>query len=163
VTRQCHRLRALCREFGTIFIINDNIDLAVETDADGVHIGRDDATLQMARRALGPDKIIGVSCYDDWSRAAAAAAGGADYLAFGSFYPSKTKPAAVRADMGLLRQAKQQFLIPVVAIGGIDLENAPQLIHEGADALAVISDLFGADDIVARAISYKKLFDDHVR
>ena len=161
--QQAEQIRKMCREYGTTFIVNDDVWLAAELDADGVHLGSGDGSLQSARQTLGPEKIIGVSCYNDLSLAESARKSGADYIAFGSFFPSATKPLAAHADISLIAQAKQRFAIPVVVIGGITLENAPQLIGAGADALAVISDLFGAADIDARASAYKKLFGDHVR
>ena len=161
--QQAQRIRTMCRESGVTFIVNDNVGLAAEIDADGVHLGREDDSLRSARQVLGPQKIIGVSCYNDLSLARIAVDGGADYIAFGSFFPSPTKPAAVRAAISLITQAKQRFTVPIVAIGGITLENAPQLIEAGVDALAVISDLFGAADVAAQASSYRKLFDTHVR
>jgi thiamine-phosphate pyrophosphorylase len=160
---QAATLRKLCLASGALFIINDDAVLAAELDADGVHLGREDGTLTSARQILGPRKIIGVSCYNDLALAARAGSEGADYLAFGSFFVSKTKPLAVAAEMGLIAAAKRRVALPVVVIGGISVENAPQLIHAGADALAVISDLFDATDIRARALAYKKLFDRHVR
>ena len=161
--QQAQHIRTICRESGVTFIVNDDVGLAAEIDADGVHLGREDDSLQSARRMLGPQKIIGVSCYNDLSLAVVAVDGGADYIAFGSFFPSLTKPVAVRAHVSLIAQAKQRFTIPIVAIGGITLENAPQLIAAGVDAIAVISDLFGAIDVAAQANSYGKLFDHHVR
>ena len=161
--QQARHIRTICRESGVTFIVNDDVGLAAEIDADGVHLGREDGSLQSARQVLGPQKIIGFSCYNDLSLARVAADGGADYIAFGSFFPSPTKPAAVQAQISLIAQAKQRFTIPIVAIGGITLKNAPQLIEAGADAVAVLSDLFGAVDIAAQASSYRKLFDHHVR
>ncbi len=161
--KQAQRIFAMCRKADVPFLVNDDLALAVEIGADGVHLGREDATLSSARRALGHNKIIGVSCYNDLSLASHAANGGADYIAFGSFFPSATKPTAVRADPSLIVQARQRFNIPIVAIGGVTLENAPQLIAAGADALAVISDLFGTNDVRARASHYQTLFDTHVR
>ena len=161
--KQAQRIRALCRESGVTFIVNDDVGLAAEIDADGVHLGHEDGPLQSARQVLGPQKIIGVSCYNDMSLARIAVDGGADYIAFGSFFPSSTKPGAVHADISLIPRAKQRFTIPLVAIGGITLKNAPQLIDAGVDAIAVISDLFDAADVTAQACSYKKLFDGHVR
>jgi len=113
--------------------------------ADGVHLGEDDASIMSARELLGPDRIIGVSCYNDFERARAAVEAGADYVAFGSFFPSSTKPAARHADLGLLQRARS-LGVPVVAIGGIDALNARTLIDAGADAVAVINAVFMHDD-----------------
>jgi len=130
---------------GALFIVNDDPVLAASVGADGVHLGEDDASIISARELLGPDRIIGVSCYDDFERAHAAVEAGADYVAFGSFFPSSTKPAARRADLGLLQRARS-LGVPVVAIGGIDADNARMLIDAGADAVAVINAVFMHDD-----------------
>lgn len=162
---QAAEMLRICRAAGAKLIINDDIALAVEIGADGAHIGRDDApggSLAAARAALGPKRILGVSCYDDLARGAEAAAAGANYLAFGAVFPSRTKPAAVRAPLELLGEARRRFGLPVAAIGGITLGNAPQVIAAGADMLAVVSDLFDAMDIKARAEAYQQLFDKTV-
>jgi len=146
----------LAREFGVPVIINDDVQLALELGAGGAHLGRDDGDLAGARARLG-SRILGASCYNDLALARAAVATGADYVAFGSMFGSPTKPQAVRAPLALLGDAKT-LGVPLAAIGGITLENAPQLIAAGADLLAVISDLFDAPDIRARAEAYGKLF-----
>jgi thiamine-phosphate pyrophosphorylase len=146
-------LLALCRRHGVPFIVNDDVQLALDIDADGVHIGRDDGDLLSARmRTRG--KLLGASCYDRPELAQAAIAAGADYVAFGSVFASPTKPAAVRAPLSLFHDVA----VPSCAIGGITLHNAPQVIAAGADMLAVISDLFDAPDIAGRAAAYRKLF-----
>ena len=158
---QAAELLRICRACGAKLIINDDVWLAVEIGADGAHLGRDDApggSLAAARDALGPRRILGVSCYDELARGEEAAAAGADYLAFGSMFPSRTKPGSVRAPLELLGEARRRFGLPVAAIGGITLDNAPQLIAAGADMLAVVSDLFDAMDIRARAEAYQQLF-----
>jgi thiamine-phosphate pyrophosphorylase len=155
--RQAENLRDLCRRHGATLIINDDVALAAALDADGVHVGADDAAIPVARARLGRDKIIGVSCYDDLSRARAAAAQGADYIAFGSFFASSVKPGAVRAPLSLL-QAARALGLPVIAIGGITLANAQQLIEAGADAVAVISALFGASDTATATRNFCQLF-----
>jgi len=144
----------LAREHGVPLIVNDDVELALAIDADGVHLGRDDGDLAVARRRL-KGKILGVSCYDRLELARAAVAAGADYVAFGSVFASPTKPQAVRAPLSLF---KNDLGVPLCAIGGITLANAPQAIAAGADLLAVISDLFDAPDIAARACAYGKLF-----
>lgn len=156
---QAAEMMRLCHAHGARLIVNDDLPLALELCADGVHLGRDDHDHDLAhiRAALGPDKILGISCYADLQRAAAAARAGADYLAFGSLYPSPTKPAAPPAPLSLLAEARR-FGLPVAAIGGITLDNAATTIAAGADLLAVISDLFDADDITARAAAYTALF-----
>lgn len=155
---QAAELLRLCRGHGARLIINDDLALALELGADGVHLGLDDGDIGAARTALGPGRILGVSCYDDLAAASAAAAAGADYLAFGSVFASATKPLAVRASLDLLGCAKRDFGLPVAAIGGITLANAGEAIAAGADLLAVITDLFDAMDIAARAREYEKLF-----
>jgi len=149
-------LAALCRRSGVPFFVNDDLDLALACGADGLHLGRDDGDLAAARAKL-VGKVLGVSCYDSLSAARAAVAAGADYVAFGSVFASPTKPGAVRAALSLFAEARA-LAVPLIAIGGITLQNAPQLLAAGADALAVISDLFDAPDIAARARAYGKLF-----
>ncbi len=141
-----------------VFIVNDSLDLAAAVDADGVHLGRDDADLRRARTAL-PGKVIGISCYDDPARARAAADAGADYVAIGSMFPSSTKPGAVRAPLESLARARTGSGLPVAAIGGITVENAPRVVAAGADMLAVISALFDAADVRAAARAFAGLFD----
>jgi thiamine-phosphate pyrophosphorylase len=157
------RARALvtvCHDHRVPLIINDDIALAVAVGADGVHLGRDDARLSAARRTLGPHAIIGVSCYNDLPRAIAAAEAGADYVAFGRFFPSRTKPHALQAEIETLLSAKQRLKVPLVAIGGITADNGAALISSGADLLAVIHGLFGQEDVTAAARSVAELFDD---
>lgn len=144
-------LAALCRDAGACFIVNDDVGLTAAVGADGVHVGRDDAELAAARARLGPEALIGVSCYDDLERARRLAAAGADYLAFGSVFPSATKPEAVRAPLTLFRQARAFSDRPLVAIGGIDAGNIAEVGRAGADAAAVIRAVFGADDVEAAA------------
>ncbi len=161
-------LRALATRYGARLLINDDLALARLVDADGVHLGRDDCNLRLARAMLGPDKILGASCYADLALAEKAVAAGADYVAFGAVYPSPTKPDAVRAGTDLFFGAKSRLTAPrrkpswgvaTCAIGGITLENASPLIAAGADLLAVITDLFSAPDIAARAAQYQQLFE----
>jgi thiamine-phosphate pyrophosphorylase len=147
-------LLALARRNHVPFIVNDDVELALALDADGVHLGRDDGDLAAARKRL-KGKLVGASCYDRLDEARAALAAGADYVAFGSVFPSPTKPSAVRAPLSLF---DHDFPKPVCAIGGITLQNAPQVIAAGADLVAVISDLFDAPDIARQAAAYRKLF-----
>jgi len=151
-------VRTLCRARGAPFIVNDDIELANTVNADGVHVGRHDVSIVAARERLGPDAIVGVSCYGDLARALGAEAAGCDYVAFGSFYASTTKPDAVRPPLSLLTQARAQLRVPIVAIGGITPENGARLIRAGADALAVIAGLFQAPDITSQARRYAALF-----
>jgi thiamine-phosphate pyrophosphorylase len=155
---QGRALRALCRKYQVPLIINDHLDLALAVDADGLHLGAEDGSLTAARARLGPEKILGASCYDRLELAHEAERLGVDYVAFGSFFPSTVKPGAVCAPLALLRRAKEQLGMPVVAIGGITLDHAPQLIAAGADSVAVISALFGADDVKLAARCFSALF-----
>ena len=154
---EARTLARMCRERAVPFIVNDDVDIAIECGADGVHLGRDDGDLAAARSKLS-GRILGVSCYDSLAAARTAAAAGANYVAFGSVFSSPTKPAAVRAPLGLFSDARS-LGVPLVAIGGITLHNAPQLLAAGADCLAVISDLFEAQDIAGMARAYAKLFN----
>jgi thiamine-phosphate pyrophosphorylase len=154
---EARALRELCARFEVPFIVNDDVELALAVGADGVHLGQDDGDVAAARARLGAGAVIGVSCYDSLARARQMAAAGADYLAFGAFFPSPTKPNARRATPDLLREAAPLGL-PRVAIGGITPDNAQPLIAAGADFLAVISGVFGAADVGAAAEKYKKLF-----
>jgi thiamine-phosphate pyrophosphorylase len=150
---------ALCARFGVPLIVNDDVELAASAGAAGVHLGEDDVDVAPARARLGADAIIGVSCYDSLERARTLAAAGADYLAFGAFHPSPTKPKARKATLSLLRDAKA-FGLPLVAIGGITAENGGAIVEAGADYLAVISAVFGARDVRTAAQSFAALFDD---
>jgi thiamine-phosphate pyrophosphorylase len=156
--RQSTALLALCRSYGVPLIINDHLDLCAKIDADGLHLGATDSDLGAARRLLGPDKIIGASCYNWFDLALLAQDAGASYVAFGACFPSETKPDAVRAPLSLITQAKQVLSIPVVGIGGITIDNVPLLIEAGADAVAVITDVFYDDDIQAISHRYSQLF-----
>ena len=155
---QATALRELTREFSVPFIVNDDIHLAVQVNADGVHLGAMDGSLNAAREALGKHKLIGISCYNRLSLAQNAVAAGADYVAFGAFFSSRVKPDAVTADVELLRQARAELALPLVAIGGITAQNGALLVDAGADALAVISALFDAADSQAAAQDFSKLF-----
>ena len=153
-------LADLCRAAGVCFIVNDDVALAAAVGADGVHIGQDDAGIAAARAQLGPQAIIGVSCYNSLERAADALAAGADYLAFGSVYPSPTKPEAVHAPLSLFAEARELTDRPLVAIGGINSDNAATVRAAGADAVAVIEGVFGANDIELAAAAIAKQFND---
>lgn len=155
---QASELLELCHAFEVPLIVNDSLRLADLSGADGVHLGRDDGSLRQARIVLGSEKVIGVSCYDNLELAMQAEAEGADYVAFGSFFPSTTKPGAVTAPLSLLNEAKTHLSVPVVAIGGINLENAASLIAAGADSIALITGLFDAPDIQIAAQQYSQLF-----
>ena len=156
--RQAAALLTLCRAAGIPLIVNDDIELAAAVGADGVHLGRDDADPRRAREVLGPEALIGVSCYDRLDLALAAERAGAGYVAFGSFFPSPTKPHAVRPGPDLLTEARRALGVPLVAIGGITPQNAGALIAAGADMVAVISGVFSAPDVTAAAQAYSRLF-----
>lgn len=155
---QAGRLAALCRRHRALLIVNDDIELAREVEADGVHLGRDDPDTALARARLGGKAIIGVSCYDRLDLAVAAAAAGADYVAFGRFFSSRTKPGAVQAMPELLTRARAAIDLPLVAIGGITPENGAPLIAAGADMLAVVHGVFGQPDIRAACRRLSALF-----
>jgi thiamine-phosphate pyrophosphorylase len=156
--QQARALRELTREFGVTFIVNDDAQLALAADADGVHLGASDGDIATARALLGCDKLIGVSCYNQLSLAHSAVQAGADYVAFGAFYASTVKPDAAVATLALLRKARAELGVPIVAIGGISAENGGELVQAGADALAVISAVFDAADMQLAANKLAKLF-----
>ena len=155
---QGRALAALCRQAGACFIVNDDVALALELDADGAHLGAEDGDLAAARKQLRQGKLLGASCYDRIELAQAAVQANVDYLAFGSVFGSVTKPAAVHAPLAVFAQARRRFSLPLVAIGGITLQNAPQVFAAGADAVAVISALFDAGDIAACAAGFTRLY-----
>ena len=157
--REARALATLCHERDVPLIINDDIELAAACGAAGVHLGQDDAPVSRARRRLGQRAIIGVSCYNRMERARTAAGTDASYVAFGRFFPSKTKPGALQAQPALLEQARREIRLPIVAIGGITPANGAELVHAGADLLAVIHGVFGQTDIRAAARRYAALFD----
>ncbi|HMM67208.1 MAG TPA: thiamine phosphate synthase, partial [Dokdonella sp.] len=155
-------LRELCAEHGVPLVINDDVALAIQCRAAGVHLGAGDADIATARKILGEKAIIGVSCYDSLQRARDAVRRGASYVAFGAFFPSLSKPRARSANPDILRTSKL-LGVPRVAIGGITPDNARILINAGADCVAVISSLFGAADIKAEALRFSRLFSDPTR
>jgi thiamine-phosphate pyrophosphorylase len=156
---QAAALVALCRSQGALLIINDDVELAAQVGAAGVHLGRTDTDLQAARKRLGAAAIVGISCYNELARAEAAAEQGADYVAFGRFFCSQTKPDAVAAGPELLASARRTLALPLVAIGGITPDNGGRLIAAGADMLAVVHGVFGQPDIEAAARRFAALFD----
>ncbi len=155
---QAEALLALCATRGVRLIVNDDLALAQAIGADGVHLGEDDGDAGAARAALGPDALIGVSCYDDLDRARAAATTGASYIAFGAMFTSSTKPKARRASFDLLRDSAG-FGVPRVAIGGITPDNARSVVAAGADLIGVISGVFDAPDPPAAARAYRACLD----
>lgn len=158
---QAATLLAVCRAARVPFIVNDDLDLAESLGADGLHLGREDASIAAARARLEFGTILGASCYDRLDLAIAAREAGADYVAFGSAFTSLTKPGAVRAPLSLYREARTRLDCAVVAIGGITSRNARSLIDAGVDAVAVISDLFDAPDIEGRAGEFARMFGAH--
>lgn len=155
---QAQRLRACCHAEGARLLINDDLELALACGADGVHLGAQDGTAQQARQRLGAEAIVGITCGDSLQRARAAVAGGASYVAFGRFYPSQTKPDAPPAQIETLRLAAAELAVPVCAIGGITPGNAPALIAAGAQLIAAVEGLFGAEDVAAAARAYCAAF-----
>lgn len=156
-------IRSLCTKHATPFIINDDVDLAVSISADGVHLGMDDLNCADARARLQDDAIIGISCYDDLESAICAQESGADYVAFGAFFPTATKTPRATADLDLLHRARRVLQIPVVAIGGITPENARPLLNAGADILAVVKSLYGNADPAQVLLRFNRLFPNPVR
>ena len=148
---QAQALRRLCSELGTFFIVNDSIELALAISADGLHAGRDDGEIQALKAASNRRLAIGISCYNDFERARAAHAAGADYVAFGAMYPSPTKPHAPSAPIELISRARRELGARVACIGGIMADNAAPLVEAGADWVAVISDIYQAADPRAQA------------
>ena len=156
---QAAQLLALCRRHGRPFVINDHLDLCLELDADGVHIGGLDASVTVARKALGAGKIVGASCYGDKQLARDASTAGASYVAFGGFYPSKVKQYPVTTPAEIVGWAKTEIPLPCVVIGGMTPGNAAPLVARGADMVAAISSVYGAQQIDAAVQAFAYLFD----
>lgn len=156
---QASALREMTRRFSTTFIVNDDVQLALKVSADGVHLGAEDGDISAARIAMGRDRLIGASCYNRAPLAVEAVRQGADYVAFGAFFQSSVKPGAVAAEVTMLKNVRNELKAPIVAIGGITVENGKQLIAAGADALAVISALWQAPDITQAAKDFSQLFE----
>jgi len=152
------KLQGLCKQYHRKLIINDDLKLAHAITADGIHLGQNDASIDEARKLLGPDAIIGATCHDSLTLAQSAVADGASYVAFGRFYSSTTKPGAPTCPIELLKEARQSIQIPIVAIGGITLKNAPAIIAEGTNMIAVVHGVFGADNIEKRSQELSRLF-----
>lgn len=156
---EAQMLAELCKNHNVLFIINDNVELAIKVNADGIHLGQKDTSIRQARELLGENKIIGVTCNNQVVLAQAAQAQGADYVAFGRFFNSLTKPSAPHAELSLLREAGKLITIPVAAIGGITPELAPLLLKEGADMLAVIHGIFAQKDVLNTTRQYVEIFN----
>lgn len=150
------RLLEICHQYCAPFIVNDDVDLAYDLGADGVHLGKDDQSIEAARKTLGSNAIIGISCYASLDRALSAEKNGATYITFGRFFTSVTKPGAIPTDPKILNY--RSFRIPVVAIGGITSSNGKILLEAGADLLAVISALSAHPDPEQSACDFQRLF-----
>ncbi len=159
--RQAGALKVLCHQYQAMLIINDDIELALDVEADGVHLGQQDESLAYARERLGDYAIIGSSCENSLEKAKTAVEQGANYIAFGKFFPSRTKPDAKNAELSVLSEARQMFDLPIVAIGGITMENASDVITAGADMVAVVNNLFAAQNIRERSQNFMTLFNDN--
>lgn len=157
--QEAHQLAKLCKNHNVTFIINDNVELAINVNADGVHIGQKDLHIQQARERLGKNKIIGVTCNNKIDLALQAQQQGADYIAFGRFFKSLTKPSAPQAELSILTEARQLITIPIVAIGGITHESAPLVLAKDVDMLAVIEGIFGKADILKSAQQFVDIFN----
>lgn len=155
---QATRLLALCRQHQIPFIVNDYVDLCLELDADGIHVGGTDAPVAEVRRMVGPDKIVGASCYGSLELAEEAQQAGASYIAFGGFYPSRVKQYPVTTPVATITQAKHRWTVPVVVIGGMTVDNSPPLITAGADMVAAVSAVYQADDPRATVAQFVGLF-----
>jgi thiamine-phosphate pyrophosphorylase len=155
---QASQLLALCRRYGKPFIVNDFVDLCLELDADGIHVGGTDISVAQVRAAVGPSKIIGASCYGSMELARSAHQAGASYVAFGGFYPSRVKKYEVSTPPEIVAQAKKEIPVPNVVIGGMTQENSVPLVAQGADMVAAISSVYFADDPEAAARAFVQLF-----
>jgi thiamine-phosphate pyrophosphorylase len=157
---QAQALLALCRRHGTPLVINDFVELCMALGADGVHVGGTDASVSQVRAAVGPDRIVGASCYGDLQLARDARDAGASYVAFGGFYPSRVKKYPVTTPPEIVAQSKAEIALPVVVIGGMTQDNAVPLVAQGADMVAAISSVYLADDPEAAARTFVALFGD---
>ena len=159
---QASALLALCRSFNVPLVINDHLDLCAQIDADGLHLGSTDCDLGAARRLLGEDKIIGASCYNQLDLAFKAERSGASYIAFGACFSSGTKPNAVNVPLSVFIEAKQKVNLPIVAIGGITLDNAFQVIEAGATSIALVGGLFNTKNIQETSQQFSNFFKSNL-
>ena len=157
-TQQARAILPLCRQYNVPLIINDSVKLFLTLDADGVHLGADDGNLAEVRARIGSSKILGASCYNRFDLALQAQKAGASYVAFGACFSSNTKPNAPVAGLSLFARAKAELNIPSIAIGGITLQNASQVIAAGASAIAIINAIFGANDVKLTSQQLSQLF-----
>jgi thiamine-phosphate pyrophosphorylase len=155
---QASALLKLCRQHNVPFIVNDHIDLCIDLDADGIHVGGTDASVAVVRTLIGKDKILGASCYGDFALAEQAQIAGASYVAFGGFYPSRVKKYEVSTPASIVSKAKSELTVPVCVIGGMTPENAKPLVREGADMVAAISSVYSAADIAAAVREFGAIF-----
>lgn len=161
IRKAVERLRPICHNHDVALILNDDPVLAAELDCDGVHVGQQDAPYEEARRIVGPDAIVGVTCHNSRHLAMSAAEQGADYVAFGAFFPTHTKQARTQADIELLSWWAELMEVPVVAIGGITIENCRPLVEAGADFLAVVGGVWNHPDGPAAAVAaFNRIFDE---
>ena len=158
--REAAALLAVCERHGGIFIINDDIDLALAIGAHGVHLGREDESYHALASDPARALLLGVSCYDSLTLARRAYAAGVDYLAFGSLFPSLTKPQAIPCTLAVIAQARREFKVPIVAIGGITPENGGPVVAAGAHFIAAIGGVFSQTSVTASAARYARLFPD---
>ena len=155
---QAHSLQRLCKKYHCLFLINDHVDLCVELDADGIHVGGMDDSVEQVRASVGPDKIVGASCYGDMQLAHLAQRQGASYVAFGGFYPSRIKKYPVTTSIDIVAQFKKEVALPCVVIGGMTLDNSTPLIERGTDMVAVISGVYMAENPEQAAREFCQLF-----
>lgn len=156
--QQAEQLLALCRRYQRPFIINDDVELCLALDADGIHVGGTDASVAEVRAKVGPDKIVGATCYGSMELAHQAYRSGASYIAFGGFYPSRVKKYEVTTQPTIVTTAKVEIPLPNVVIGGMTQQNAVPLVAAGADMVAAISSVYLAQDPVAAARAFVDLF-----
>lgn len=157
--QQAQALQQLCQRYQCLFIINDHVDLCLELDADGIHVGGTDASVAQVRAAVGPDKIVGASCYGDLQLAHTSHRQGASYVAFGGFYPSRIKKYPVTTPFNIVTLSKQEIPLPCAVIGGMTIENCQPLIAAGADMVAAISSVFMTENPTEAARGFVRLFD----
>jgi thiamine-phosphate pyrophosphorylase len=155
---QAECLKILCDKYNTPLIINDDIELCLHLNAFGVHLGAKDDNITTARKLLGPHKIIGISCYNDWKRVEKAVDDKADYIALGACFPSLTKPAAPQVKLEMIAEVIKKYQTPVVAIGGLDLKNVDLLIQQGVECVALINSLFKEKNIETVTQKFSQLF-----
>jgi len=156
--QQAQALQTLCKRYAATFIINDHVDLCIELDADGIHVGGTDASVAQVRALVGPEKIVGASCYGDLQLAHSAHQQGASYVAFGGFYVSRIKKYPVTTPFDIVSQSKKSIPLPCVVIGGMTIENCQPLIAQGTDMVAAISSVYMTDNPETAASAFVSLF-----